>query len=172
MVRQLYQCRRLRKSSPGTTAVPAGFERLNPSKSEFAYYKILYHIFLYRKKSLIIFNVLFRYRDYRNPPFSENKYAYSEEYWHLLSVRFAFVLVFENVILMTTTLTRWLIPDIPKKLMERIRHENFITSEIMIAQELRRAKGLTSSLEDKSTGDSMRSPNPAYDNPLIKEELI
>ena len=86
---------------------------------------------------------------------------------------------------MITTLTRWLIPDVPKKLMERIRHENFITSEIMIAQELRRAKGLTSIMEENlnstfadenfiySAGDTTNmNTHPGYDNPIIKEELI
>lgn len=118
-----------------------------------------------------------RYRDHRNSPDSVNKYSYQEEYWHLLSIRFAFVLIFENVILMITTLTRWLIPDIPKKLMERIRHENFITNEVMIAQELRRAKGLTSIPEESlnntySAGDANINSYSAYDNPIIKEQLV
>lgn len=86
---------------------------------------------------------------------------------------------------MITTLTRWLIPDVPKKLMERIRHENFITNEVMIAQELRRAKGLTSIPEENlnstfadenftySAGDTTNlSVRSGYDNPIIKEELV
>ncbi|CAL1295181.1 unnamed protein product [Larinioides sclopetarius] len=98
-----------------------------------------------------------RYRDHRNShltPESE-MYNFNEEYWHLLAVRFAFVIMFENIILMITTLLRWLIPDVPKKLMERIRHENFITNEIMIAQELKRAKGLATIPEEKGNGEAI-----------------
>ncbi|XP_055925697.1 anoctamin-5-like isoform X1 [Argiope bruennichi] len=98
-----------------------------------------------------------RYRDHRNSHLApeDERYNFNEEYWHLLAVRFAFVLMFENIILMITTFLRWLIPDVPKKLMERIRHENFITNEIMIAQELRRAKGLDTIPEEKSNGDTV-----------------
>lgn len=86
---------------------------------------------------------------------------------------------------MITTLTRWLIPDVPKKLMERIRHENFITNEVMIAQELRRAKGLATIPEENlnstfvdenftySGGDTTNlNAHSGYDNPIIKEELV
>ncbi|XP_042894879.1 anoctamin-5 isoform X2 [Parasteatoda tepidariorum] len=112
-----------------------------------------------------------RYRDHRNPPESPDRYEFNLEYWHLLAWRFGFVLIFESIVLMITTLTRWLIPDIPKKLMERIRHENFITNEIMIAQELKRAKGLSSIPEEKSNCDHANSYS-SYSNPIIREELI
>jgi hypothetical protein len=35
---------------------------------------------------------------------------------------------------------RWLIPDVPKKLAEQIAREEFLTNELIMAQELRRAK--------------------------------
>ncbi|GFS73478.1 anoctamin [Trichonephila clavipes] len=101
----------------------------------------------------------------------EERYNFNEDYWHLLGIRFAFVLIFENLILMLTTLLRWLIPDVPKKLMERIRHENFITNEIMIAQELKRAKGLSSIPEEKSTGDHVVA-NSNGDTPAITQTFV
>ncbi|GFS49685.1 anoctamin-1 [Trichonephila inaurata madagascariensis] len=114
-----------------------------------------------------------RFRDHRNPPWmgEEERYNFNEDYWHLLGIRFAFVLIFENLILMLTTLLRWLIPDVPKKLMERIRHENFITNEIMIAQELKRAKGLSSISEEKSTGDHVIA-NSNGDTPAITQPFV
>ncbi|GFR30733.1 anoctamin-1 [Trichonephila clavata] len=114
-----------------------------------------------------------RFRDHRNPPWmgEEERYNFNEDYWHLLGIRFAFVLIFENLILMLTTLLRWLIPDVPKKLMERIRHENFITNEIMIAQELKRAKGLTSIPEEKSTEDHVIA-NSNGDTPAITQTFV
>ena len=39
-----------------------------------------------------------RYRDFRNPPWSEHKYEYSESHWHVLAARFAFVVCFEVII--------------------------------------------------------------------------
>lgn len=36
-----------------------------------------------------------RYRDFRNPPDSDDPYEYSQMYWHVLAARFAFVVVFE-----------------------------------------------------------------------------
>lgn len=39
--------------------------------------------------------LLCRYRDFRNPPWDEDKYAYSEQFWHILAARMAFVVCFE-----------------------------------------------------------------------------
>ncbi|XP_054712221.1 anoctamin-5-like [Uloborus diversus] len=115
-----------------------------------------------------------RYRDHRNPPSFTDKYEYSKEYWHLLAVRFAFVLIFQNLIQLVTTLTRWIIPDVPKKLREKIRHENFITNEIIIAQELRRAKGYCPNLKEggSPSGDTYSNAHPGYDNPIIREQPV
>ncbi|KAL5010330.1 hypothetical protein ScPMuIL_012635 [Solemya velum] len=82
-----------------------------------------------------------RYRDFRNPPWSEEKYAYSEQYWHILAARLAFVVIFENVVVVMTSLIAWLIPDMPAKLKKRIRREAYITNEIVIKTELMRSHG-------------------------------
>ena len=36
-----------------------------------------------------------RYPDYREPPWSENKYEYTAKFWHILAAQFIFVVVFE-----------------------------------------------------------------------------
>ena len=36
-----------------------------------------------------------RYRDFRYPPWHEDKYGYSDVFWHVLAARLAFVVVFE-----------------------------------------------------------------------------
>ena len=41
------------------------------------------------------FLFVYRYRDFRKPPWDEDKYSYSEMYWHILAARLAFVVVFE-----------------------------------------------------------------------------
>lgn len=38
-------------------------------------------------------------------------------------------------------LIRWCIPDVPRKLSERIRQEAYLTNEIIIKQEMIRARG-------------------------------
>jgi len=40
-------------------------------------------------------------------------------------------------------LLRWLIPDIPKKLEDQIRRESYLTNEIIIKQEMLRARGIS-----------------------------
>ncbi|XP_076338167.1 anoctamin 1 isoform X2 [Tachypleus tridentatus] len=82
------------------------------------------------------------YQSYREPPTSSNKYELRSLYWHLIAARLGFVVVFETTIVIITTFIRWLIPDVPKSLKLRIRHENYITNEMIIEQELRRAKDL------------------------------
>ncbi|XP_076344099.1 anoctamin-2-like isoform X2 [Tachypleus tridentatus] len=80
-----------------------------------------------------------KYQDYREPPTLNNKYEYKSIYWHLVTARLAFIVIFENVVFIITSLIRWLIPDIPKSLKLQIRHENNIISNI-IEEELRRGK--------------------------------
>jgi hypothetical protein len=38
---------------------------------------------------------IFRYADYREPPYETNKYEKTAMYWHILAARLAFVVVFE-----------------------------------------------------------------------------
>lgn len=46
--------------------------------------------------TLLIYGVLFcRYKDYREPPWSENKYDISKDFWAVLAARLAFVIVFQ-----------------------------------------------------------------------------
>lgn len=83
-----------------------------------------------------------RYHDFRHPPWSDSKYQHTEEFLFLLVARFVFVITFVIIISLLKSLVRWMIPDVPKRLKEQIRHETFLTNEMMIEQELRRARGL------------------------------
>lgn len=79
----------------------------------------------------------------------------------------------QNVVVVITSLLSWLIPDVPAVLKEQIRREAYITNEIVLKTELRRAHGeaitdrFLSSLVDT---DSLRysphhseSPGPSED---------
>ncbi|XP_060605683.1 anoctamin-4-like isoform X3 [Ruditapes philippinarum] len=80
-----------------------------------------------------------RYRDFRNPP-GPDEYEYSQSHWHVLAARFAFVVVFENFVVVITSLIAYLIPDIPAKVKKQIRRAAYISNEIVIKAELEMAK--------------------------------
>ncbi|XP_047098037.1 anoctamin-1-like isoform X1 [Schistocerca piceifrons] len=82
-----------------------------------------------------------RYPDFREPPWSPNKYEKTAMFWHVLAARLAFVVVFENVVALVMILVRWGIPDMPGDLRDQIRRETYITNEIIIRQEAMRARG-------------------------------
>ncbi|KAK9512825.1 hypothetical protein O3M35_001156 [Rhynocoris fuscipes] len=81
-----------------------------------------------------------RYTDYREPPWSPNKYEKTNMYWRVLAARLAFVVIFENIVVFVVLMVQWCIPDIPGKLKEQIRREAFITNEIIIHQEAERTR--------------------------------
>lgn len=82
----------------------------------------------------------YRYPDYREPPWSENRYEPTAMYWHILAAKLAFVVVFENVVAIVMIIVKWGIPDIPSDLRDKIRREAYITNEIIIKQETLRAQ--------------------------------
>lgn len=108
-----------------------------------------------------------RYSDFREPPWSSNKYERTPLYWRVLTARLTFVVVFENIVVMVVLFVGWCIPDIPGHLKEQIRREVFITNEIIIHQEAMRARGYrvsegtdSSSPESKETGDYIHLRKP------------
>ncbi|KAK2172730.1 hypothetical protein NP493_931g00039 [Ridgeia piscesae] len=77
-----------------------------------------------------------RYPDYREPPWSENKYEYTAKFWHILAAQFIFVVVFENVVVLLSSLIAFIIPDMPRKLSEQARQEAYLTNELILRKEL------------------------------------
>ncbi|CAF0816209.1 unnamed protein product [Adineta steineri] len=65
-----------------------------------------------------------RYRDFR----SEDGPLYSQtsEYWNVTAARLAFIIVFEHVIFFIIYLMDWLVPDVPKSIQNKIKHERYI----------------------------------------------
>jgi len=86
------------------------------------------------------------YADYREPPWgpSDRRYQPTAYYWRLLAVRLAFVVIFENVIASITSLMRWIIPDVPQQLRQQMRQHAYLTNELIMQQEFKRAKELGS----------------------------
>ncbi|CAL1535294.1 unnamed protein product [Lymnaea stagnalis] len=116
-----------------------------------------------------------RYKDFRDSysPDPDLAYRRSIIFWHILAARLAFVVVFENVVVVLTSLMSWLIPDVPTVLKEQIHREAYITNEIVLKTELKRAHGEEISSVDLSShggddDDNRYSPHHSDDVAIIQ----
>ncbi|XP_012507381.1 PREDICTED: anoctamin-9 [Propithecus coquereli] len=62
-----------------------------------------------------------RYRDYRNA----HDYNFSEQFWFLLAIRLAFVILFEHVALCIKLIAAWFVPDIPQSVKNKVLEEKY-----------------------------------------------
>uniref|UniRef100_G3NCS2 Anoctamin n=1 Tax=Gasterosteus aculeatus aculeatus TaxID=481459 RepID=G3NCS2_GASAC len=76
-----------------------------------------------------------RYKDYRDPPWSTTPYEISKEFWAVLAVRLAFVIVFQNVVMLMSDIVDWLIPDIPKDISLQIHKEKILLVDLFLKEE-------------------------------------
>uniref|UniRef100_A0A672KV27 Anoctamin n=1 Tax=Sinocyclocheilus grahami TaxID=75366 RepID=A0A672KV27_SINGR len=88
-----------------------------------------------------------RYKDYRDPPWSATPYEFSREFWAILAARLAFVIVFQNVVMLMSDFVDWLIPDIPKDISIQIHKERNLIVELFMKQE--RGKKYRNTIERK-----------------------
>jgi len=76
-----------------------------------------------------------RYSGFRNPPWSDEKYEHSLPFYHIWFIRLLFVVCFQTGVGLCLILVRYLVPNVPADLKERIRRETFIVNELMIRKE-------------------------------------
>ncbi|XP_069077999.1 anoctamin-1 isoform X1 [Pleurodeles waltl] len=76
-----------------------------------------------------------RYKDYREPPWSEHKYDITKDFWAVLAARLAFVIVFQNLVMFMSDFVDWIIPDIPKDINEQIHKEKVLMVEVFMKEE-------------------------------------
>ncbi|KAK5935931.1 hypothetical protein CgunFtcFv8_021242 [Champsocephalus gunnari] len=76
-----------------------------------------------------------RYKDYREPPSSGSQYELSKEFWAVLAARLAFVVVFQNVVMLMSDFVDWLIPDIPKDISLQMHKEKILMVELFMKEE-------------------------------------
>ncbi|XP_033612708.1 anoctamin-1 [Fukomys damarensis] len=76
-----------------------------------------------------------RYKDYREPPWSEHKYDISKDFWAVLAARLAFVIVFQNLVMFMSDFVDWVIPDIPKDISQQIHKEKVLMVELFMREE-------------------------------------
>ncbi|MCI4383165.1 hypothetical protein PGIGA_G00023210 [Pangasianodon gigas] len=76
-----------------------------------------------------------RYKDYRDSPWSDTPYELSREFWNILAARLAFVIIFQNVVMLMSDFVDWLIPDIPKDISLQIHKEKNLIVELFMKEE-------------------------------------
>uniref|UniRef100_A0A3Q1HE81 Anoctamin n=1 Tax=Anabas testudineus TaxID=64144 RepID=A0A3Q1HE81_ANATE len=73
-----------------------------------------------------------RYKDYRDPPWAPDAYAYSKQYWSILAAKLAFVIFFQNLAMFLSMLVAWMFPDVPLSLREQLKKENAVLMEFLL----------------------------------------
>ncbi|XP_066439530.1 anoctamin-1 isoform X1 [Eleutherodactylus coqui] len=102
-----------------------------------------------------------RYKDYREPPWSENKYDITKEFWAVLAARLAFVIVFQNLVMFMSDFVDWIIPDIPKDISEQIHREKVLMVEVFLKEEQGKLQLLETWKEnDKKKGENYNNQSP------------
>ncbi|XP_076602096.1 anoctamin-1a isoform X2 [Chaetodon auriga] len=102
-----------------------------------------------------------RYKDYREPPWSSTPYELSKEFWAILAARLAFVIVFQNVVMLMSDFVDWLIPDIPKDISLQMHKEKILMVELFMKEE----QGKRIAARDNHTQDNYTSPLSANQSP-------
>ncbi|XP_028286458.1 anoctamin-1 isoform X2 [Parambassis ranga] len=100
-----------------------------------------------------------RYKDYREPPWSSTPYEISKEFWTVLAVRLAFVIVFQNVVMLMSDIVDWLIPDIPKDISLQIHKEKILLVDLFMKEEQDKSHILVSSPSAGTKGSCSRRNN-------------
>uniref|UniRef100_A0A8C4N4D5 Anoctamin n=1 Tax=Eptatretus burgeri TaxID=7764 RepID=A0A8C4N4D5_EPTBU len=75
------------------------------------------------------------FRDYREPPWSLEKYELSKQYWTVMAIRLMFVLIFRNLVMFSSSMLDWLIPDVPEDIAESIRKEQRLAADCFLRDE-------------------------------------
>ncbi|CAB1339612.1 unnamed protein product [Coregonus sp. 'balchen'] len=102
------------------------------------------------------------FNNYRETPWSNTPYDLSKEFWAVLACRLAFVIGFQNVVMLMSDFVDWLIPDIPKDISLQIHKEKLLMVELFMKEE--EGKKL---LRDNHTNQSPLQPRsrPASHTP-------
>ncbi|XP_074515545.1 anoctamin-1-like isoform X1 [Sebastes fasciatus] len=102
-----------------------------------------------------------RYKDYREPPSSNTPYELSKEFWAVLAARLAFVVVFQNVVMLMSDFVDWLIPDIPKDISLQMHKEKILMVELFMKEE----QGKRLAARDNHNLDNCTTPSSANQSP-------
>ncbi|XP_047431760.1 anoctamin-2b isoform X2 [Mugil cephalus] len=76
-----------------------------------------------------------RYKDYREPPWSPEAYQFSKHYWSVLAARLGFVILFQNLVMFLSLVVAWVIPDVPKTIVEQLKREKKLLVDVFLQEE-------------------------------------
>nr|XP_004654301.1 anoctamin-1 isoform X1 [Jaculus jaculus] len=107
-----------------------------------------------------------RYKDYREPPWSEHKYDISKDFWAVLAARLAFVIVFQNLVMFMSDFVDWVIPDIPKDISQQIHKEKVLMVELFMREE----QGKQQLLDTWMEKERRRDPPCNNHSPAVRPE--
>lgn len=62
------------------------------------------------------------------------------QFWHVLAAKMTFIIVMEHVVFLLKFLLAWMIPDVPKDVVEKIKREKLMTVKIIHDFELNKLK--------------------------------
>ncbi|MBZ3889178.1 Anoctamin-1 [Sciurus carolinensis] len=102
-----------------------------------------------------------RYKDYREPPWSEHKYDVSKDFWAVLAARLAFVIVFQNLVMFMSDFVDWVIPDIPKDISQQVHKEKVLMVELFMREEQGKQQLLDTWMEKDHEGEAPRNHHGA-----------
>ncbi|XP_034434610.1 anoctamin-2b isoform X1 [Hippoglossus hippoglossus] len=109
-----------------------------------------------------------RYKDYREPPWSPDAYQFSKHYWCVLAARLAFVILFQNLVMFLSLVVAWVIPDVPKTIVEQLKREKKLLVDVFLREEKEKFQ-LIQSLFAKDTtlqpGSNVLHPGPGFSIP-------
>ncbi|XP_031244902.1 anoctamin-1 isoform X3 [Mastomys coucha] len=106
-----------------------------------------------------------RYKDYREPPWSEHKYDISKDFWAVLAARLAFVIVFQNLVMFMSDFVDWVIPDIPKDISQQIHKEKVLMVELFMREEQGKQQLLDTWMEKEKPRDVPCNNHSPTDHP-------
>uniref|UniRef100_A0A8C6PKU1 Anoctamin n=1 Tax=Nothobranchius furzeri TaxID=105023 RepID=A0A8C6PKU1_NOTFU len=109
----------------------------------------------------------FRYKDYREPPWSSDSYQFSKQYWCVLSARLAFVILFQNLVMFLSLMVAWVIPDVPKTIVEQLKREKKLLVNLFLQEEKEKFQLIQSFfVKDATLQSDSQVPNPSQGLPL------
>uniref|UniRef100_A0A8D2JRJ8 Anoctamin n=1 Tax=Sciurus vulgaris TaxID=55149 RepID=A0A8D2JRJ8_SCIVU len=95
-----------------------------------------------------------RYKDYREPPWSEHKYDVSKDFWAVLAARLP-------CHRLPVTFVDWVIPDIPKDISQQIHKEKVLMVELFMREEQGKQQLLDTWMEKDHEGEAPRNHHGA-----------
>uniref|UniRef100_A0A8C9SRE2 Anoctamin n=2 Tax=Scleropages formosus TaxID=113540 RepID=A0A8C9SRE2_SCLFO len=104
-----------------------------------------------------------RYKDYREPPWSPLAYQFSKQYWAVLAARLAFIILFQNLVMLLSTLVDWVIPDVPKDISEQLKKEKTLLVDVFLREEKDKLQLIQSLFLKDKDGASTPAALPAQE---------